>query len=82
MAKFKVKAYGIEYLEGEIEAKNEEEAQEKLLEKWEQGEVESNEVNFVFDGNEGFDLIKDIFSEECKEECDCDEDCGDDCQCK
>lgn len=68
MAIFNVKAYTVELYEDKIEAASEEEAQDKLIEKWENQEIESEETQFIFEDNEGFDVLEGLFVEEDSED--------------
>ena len=67
MEKFKVKAYSVEYFETEIEANSKEEAEDKLVDKWENSEIESEGAEFLFEDTEGFDIINDLFVEDTEE---------------
>ena len=82
MAKFTIKATTTDYIEEEIEANSLEEAQEKLISMYDSGKVEAQEGFIFFEGDEGYDLVKEIMkaSDEDEDECECDDEC-DDCSC-
>ena len=86
MAKFNIKALTTDYIEEEIEADTLEQAQEKLIKKYDSGEVEAQEGFIFFEGDDAYDLVKEIMDsseddeeESEDEECECD-DCKD-CSC-
>jgi hypothetical protein len=62
---FKIKACSVEIIEQEIEAENQEKAEDLFLEKYENGDIGSEEGTIFFEGDEGFKMISEIvFSEE------------------
>ena len=63
MDRFRVKAYTVEYYEGEVEADSEEEAKEKFIEKWENAEIANDETQFFFDDEEGFEVLGSLCEE-------------------
>lgn len=60
MSKFKIKAFVVEEYNEEIEAENEEKAKEFFEKRWSQREIESEEAILFFEGDEGFEIIKDF----------------------
>ncbi len=83
MAKFKVKAYSVDLYEQEVEAKTEEDAQDKLLEKIENAEIAPEEGTVFFSDDESFSILAELVSDdECddcnKEECECEDK---ECEC-
>lgn len=82
MTKFKIKAYVIDSYEEEIEAEDEESAQEIFYNKVAEGEFEPQEWITFFEGTDEFDALDSLVqdAEEAAEECECEEKC-DDCDC-
>jgi len=74
MTKFKIKLYSVDYYEDEVEASSEEEAQDKLMDNIEEDKLEAKDGVLLFNGDEGFEVFEEMFSENCE--------CGDDCDCK
>jgi hypothetical protein len=62
--KFKLKAYTIQSYDCEIEAENEEKAKDKFMEEGEKGNLESEEIQVLFNDKDGYEAIDSVFSEE------------------
>jgi hypothetical protein len=60
MEKFKIKAYVVDEYEDELEADSVEEAQEKMLEKIENSELETRDGTIFFDGDKDHSKIQEI----------------------
>jgi len=86
MTKFKIKAYVIDSFEEEIEAEDEESAQEIFYNKVAEGELEPQEWITFFEGTEAFDALASLVqdaeevTEECEDDCDCSKDSCDCCK--
>ena len=64
MPKIKIKAITVESFEEEIEAENEDQAEEIFTRRFEEGELESHDNYILFEGTEEYNLIKDsVFNE-------------------
>ena len=63
MPKFKIKAYSIDFFEKEIEAENQEKAEEKFQAEWENSDIESQESQLFLQQDEGFEVINEIYNQ-------------------